>query len=183
MAIASVTDELMERLGAGDLDPDLRAQLDDPEFLKGIAAHAGSRIAGMGSRIATARALQMAWAAVLTGGAVIGGILGLLYLNFHFVVVYFAHARGFAPFGSEFRMWRTVIGWPSFGLQYAEIIGLIVIDALVAVALLTALTIVHIIVLGMTNACAMSQQFGTVVAAAFSMFSAGGNLLGCLAPG
>ncbi|MBI4142666.1 hypothetical protein HY480_02210 [Candidatus Uhrbacteria bacterium] len=182
MAIAAVTDELMERLGAGDLDPDLRAQLDDPEFLKNLAAHPGSQIAGMGSRIATARALQMAWAAVLTGGAVIGGILGLLYLNFHFVVVHFAHVRGFAPFGSEFRMWRTILGWPSFGLQFAEIIGLIVIDAFVALALLTAIVIVYIIVLGMTNYCAMAQQFGTIVAAAFFIFSAGGNLLGCLAP-
>ena len=85
----------------------------------------------------TQQALRVAWTTIIpTFG------LSLLYVNFHFVARYFAHAQSFAPFGSEWSSGVRTSAPPSTALEYAEISALIVLDILVLmIGFILAMTI------------------------------------------
>lgn len=63
--------------------------------------------------------------------------LTLLYINLHFVVRYIAGSQQFSPFGQALRFGKISIGGK--GAEFAEIIAMLVLDVLAAIALFVAL--------------------------------------------
>lgn len=153
---AKMAGEEMEDL---DLDnPEFQAALSNPDLLRELVRNPGSKLVGVASRLFTGQVLKSAWQYLLPSYG-----LTLLYINFHFLARHFAHRKGFAPFGSEWKIWRTVLGWPGFALKYVEFIALLFLDALVALIILTAIVLISIIGWALANpgeaAFAIGQDF------------------------
>lgn len=137
-------DELREQLGAALDDPDVQAQLE---------AKPHSMIAGAVSRIATGVALRQAWRAAWSVLLLVSpaGYVGLAYLNLHFWARHLANRRGFTPLGSEWKLWRMLLGWASFALKYVEIAGVVILDLLFLIEILTILVLITIIGWALAN--------------------------------
>lgn len=167
---AAIAAKLIEGVGSDDLDPELREQLSDPDFLKDLAAHPGSKTAGIGGRLATAYVLRIAWFSTIdifiTGGLVCG-LLGLAYLNVHLFAHAMGHAKMFTPFGSEWKMWRTVIGWPNFLMKYCEIILLILLDAIEFIIILLIGAVAYMLIWAATHPGDAFAWFGSAAISAF----------------
>lgn len=145
-----------------DLDPELQDALSNPDTLRELIRDPRSKLVGVASRLATAQVLKQAWRFLLpTYGAT------LLYINFHFVARHLAHRKGFTPFGSEWTIWRTVLGWSSFALKYVEFIILLFLDALVALVILIAIALIGIIGWALTHpgevVAVLGQEFVDLV--------------------
>ncbi|MDO8621651.1 MAG: hypothetical protein Q7R80_00265 [bacterium] len=140
-ALAKFAKMAGEELEDLDLDnPEFQAALSNPDMLRELVRDPKSKLVGVASRLLTGQALKASWRYLLpTYG------LTLIYLNFHFCARHFAHRKGFTPFGSEWKIWRTVLGWPGFALKYVEVIVLIFLDVLVALIILIALALLAII--------------------------------------
>ena len=162
-AIAAIAkaNQLLDAFNEADFEgkPELQKFLNDPAVLKGLVQQPHSRIVGVGSRLLTARALQMAWASLLPSWG-----LTLLYINFHYAMRHFAHMKGFTPLGSEWTTWRTVLGWPGFGLKYAEIIAMLFLDAVIVLIILAAITLLSMVAYALTHPCEFVGKVGYVAA-------------------
>ncbi|MDO8599223.1 MAG: hypothetical protein Q7S02_03875, partial [bacterium] len=173
-AIARYKGELEDRLEG---NPELQEALRNPEFLKSLTQKPGSKLAGAALRLATGQALKMSWQYLIpTYGAT------LLYLNLHFFAQHFAHQKGFTPFGSEWKTWRTVIGWPSFGLKYAEMIALFFLDMLALIIVLAIATLLSMVAYALTHPCEFVGKIGyeaAVTIAALGGPAAATGVLGC----
>lgn len=146
-----------------DDDPELQEALRDPELLREFARQPGSKLVGAGSRLVTGRALQMAWYGLIPSYG-----LTLFYLNFHFFVHHFAHRKGFTPLGSEWKIWRMVLGWPSFGLKYAELIALFFLDALAIMIILAIATVLAMVAYAIAHPCDFVGKIGYTTATTFA---------------
>jgi hypothetical protein len=151
-------DELREQLGDAINDPDVQAQL-RPGMIKGVA-----------SRLLTGAALRASWQFLIPSWG-----LTLIYLNFHFLARHFANRKGFTPLGSEWKMWRMWLGYPSFGLKYGEVIALVFLDALVIMILLAIATLLAMLAYAITHPCVVAEMIGYGLMAAIA--GLGGMLL------
>lgn len=88
----------------------------------------------------TAIALRTAWQTLIASFG-----LTLLYINFHFAARYLAHSRKFSEFGTEWNPRSIATGKPNFGLKYAEIGGMIFLDLLILLIVLSAIVYLAII--------------------------------------
>lgn len=151
-------DELRKQLGEALDNPDVREQLQ-------MKPH--SMIAGAGSRLITGAILRHVWPLLIsfvyldfiTGGVALG------YLNFHFFARHFGHRKGFAPLGSEWKLWRTLLGWPGFALKYVEIGGLIFIDLLVFAIILLVASLAFLVLWAIVNPMEFCSNVDPAVAA------------------
>lgn len=158
----------------GELDDDelegvgsqLGDALRDPDVLRELVRQPGSKLVGAGSRLLTGRALQMAWYGLIPSYG-----LTLLYLNFHYFANHFAHRKGFTPLGSEWKIWRMVLGWPSFGLKYAEFLALFFLDVLAIMILLAIATLLGMIAYAVTHPCEFIGKIGYTNALVFAALS------------
>lgn len=137
-------DELREQLGAALDDPNVRAQLE---------AKPHSMIVGAASRVATGVALRQAWMAAWSVLLLVSpaGYVGLAYLNLHFWARHLANRKGFTPLGSEWKLWRMLLGWASFALKYVEIAGVVILDLLFLIEILAILALLAIIGWALAN--------------------------------
>lgn len=155
----------------GELDDDelegvgsqLGEALRDPAVLRELVRQPGSKLVGAGSRLLTGRALQMAWYGLIPSYG-----LTLLYLNFHYFANHFAHRKGFTPLGSEWKIWRMVLGWPSFGLKYAEFLALFFLDVLAIMIILAIATVLAMVAYAITHPCEFIGKIGYTNALVFA---------------
>ena len=95
------------------------------------------------SHLATARGLQIAWAAVYGGFASFGvtTIFGLMYLNFH-LGMRFVLPSIFAPLGSEWMpLKQRALKTPSKILGALEVIAILLIDILIVGIIVLLITL------------------------------------------
>ncbi|MDO8629972.1 MAG: hypothetical protein Q7R41_05715, partial [Phycisphaerales bacterium] len=179
-AIARYKGELEDQLEG---NPELQEALQNPELLKSLIRKPGSKLAGAGFRLGTAALLKnYAWPTVIASFGILDGGLALLYLNFHFIARHIANKKGFTPFGSEWSTWRTVLGWPSFALKYAEIIALVFLDMLVLLIVLGIATLIGMVAYALAHPCAFVGKIGyeaAVTIAALGGPAAATGVLGC----
>lgn len=149
-----------------DDDPELQEALRDPALLREFIRQPGSKLVGVGSRLLTGRALQMAWYGLIPSYG-----LTLLYLNFHYLANHFAHRKGFTPLGSEWKIWRMVLGMPSFGLKYAEFLALFFLDVLAIMIILAIATVLAMVAYAIAHPCEFIGKIGYTYALVFAALS------------
>lgn len=173
-AIARYKGELEDQI---EDNPELQEALRNPEFLRELVHRPGSKLAGAASRLVTGRALQMAWYGLIPSWG-----LTLLYINFHYLARHFAYWKGFTPLGSEWRVWRMVLGWPGFALKYAEVIALFFLDMLAILIVLAIATLLSMVAYALTHPCEFVGKIGyatAVTIAALGGPAAQAGVVGC----
>lgn len=106
-------------------------------------------------------ALRRAWQGLfITSETIIGSILCLLYINFHFIMTYLVQNKYFCKFGVAFSLGLgskdDALGKMDGGLsetltEYAEIVVLFLVDGLILFVLLLIACIISFIVWAATN--------------------------------
>jgi len=112
---------------------------------------------------ATASALRSAWTVGTPAFFVLDFGLSLLYLNIHFIARYLGHSRKFCEFGSEWDPRSIATGKPNFGLKYAEIAAVVILDLLVLLIVLGVLTLLGIIGYAIANPIEAAGVFGAEI--------------------
>lgn len=126
------------------------------------ASRSGTAAVRAGAQGATQQILRIAWTSVIpTFG------LSLLYVNFHFIARYFAHAESFAAFGSEWGGPARVAAHPSAALEYAEIGALLALDFLVAVLLFVLAMTLGLVAFAIADPCGFFTTVGPTISAMF----------------
>jgi|GEM_PF-5669667 len=175
-AANALMDHALEGLGLDDSE--FHEALSNPDLLRELGRNPGSKLAGAASRLVTGRALQMAWAGLLPSYG-----LTLLYINFHYFARHFAYRKGFTPLGSEWKVWRMVLGWPGFGLKYAEVIVLFFLDMLALLVVLAAATLIGMVAYAITSPCEFVGKVGyatAVIIAALGGAAAQAGVAACV---
>lgn len=148
-ALARIGSEGQTNQNVNDNKRNLRAeqrkseQEEKPQGKLGQIEEGAKDIAEKGANMLTAQALKAAWLNLIDS---LG--LTLIYINFHFIGKYFANSSYFCDFGEEWVLKMPGsdqvpgIGTAKTGLKYAEIIGLFLLDVLVCIIVLAAITII-----------------------------------------
>ena len=113
-----------------------------------------------GASLLTGQLLRYAWLTLIPSFGIT-----LLYLNLHFLIRYFAQNKTFARFGTEWGVKGA--GTASSGLEYGEIIVLILINALVLTALLGIAALALFMIWAYSNPCEFAAVVGSNIATTF----------------